>query len=623
MPTHRLGLGKKTVPPTSTPTVGTTYYVDTQGGSDGFNGLSTDQAWATVSKVNAAIFSPGDNILFKRGQTHTTSLVCDNFGTSANRITYGSYGSGALPVFHGGGAARVRGTRTPILVTGDWNVVENVQAQFGSYEDIGITGDDVTVRACTVVGGVAGVYQKAASARALVTLNTITNVDIVIDGAGGTSDDDSGAFGVLIWGTDGEFSYNTITGCSGPSADYIWDGSAFEVFNGTGMEIHHNTVADCQAFCELGTDQSAINVNASLHNNLVTASLERAVGLNAQGAQGLFGPVNNLTLEHNTFRLTGGSGSLTGSQGFIIGTGSSGHTVRNNIFQVTWKGGYTSEAITEDHNLYFGYTQNQVKSNLSVDGLSVGPNSFTADPLFTSSTVHTLTAASPALGRGALLGYTTDLAGGAHPTAPSFSDGFEAGNLALWDTVTQEVDATFVASTLAAHAGTYGARSHVTSTVGSRSNIQKAIPSPDVVRLVGWFRVVTQGLSGTNVPTFRLFNTGQRLLDIYRQNTTGELWIRRTKPDTTLAFQTLGVTRSLNTWFKVEMHAHRTATTTVAALAWIDGVRVLNLSMDVIAGAFNRVYVGAEHTIQVGDFDVDEVEFWSGGYPDLGALERA
>lgn len=80
---------------------GTTYYVDSLGGSDGNNGTSTATPWKTVSKVNSRSFSPGDKILFKRGSVWHEFLDPIGSGNSSDRITYGAYGSGSLPVLDG------------------------------------------------------------------------------------------------------------------------------------------------------------------------------------------------------------------------------------------------------------------------------------------------------------------------------------------------------------------------------------------------------------------------------------------------------------------------------------------------------------------------------------------
>lgn len=75
----------------------TTYYVSNSG-NDNADGLSDSNAWATISKVNSTSFSPGDQILFERGDSwHNAQLDVSSSGTIGNPITYGAYGSGAKP----------------------------------------------------------------------------------------------------------------------------------------------------------------------------------------------------------------------------------------------------------------------------------------------------------------------------------------------------------------------------------------------------------------------------------------------------------------------------------------------------------------------------------------------
>jgi PKD repeat protein len=79
------------------PLSATVYYVNSTAGSDSNNGLSATTAWRTVSKVNNSMsaFKPGDFIYFRGGSTYTDAnlfITCQ--GTSANSITFGTYGSG-------------------------------------------------------------------------------------------------------------------------------------------------------------------------------------------------------------------------------------------------------------------------------------------------------------------------------------------------------------------------------------------------------------------------------------------------------------------------------------------------------------------------------------------------
>ncbi|MGI6337899.1 MAG: PKD domain-containing protein [Bacteroidales bacterium] len=74
-----------------------TYYVK-NGGNDNMDGKSDATAWATIAKVNAVSLSPGDTVLFRRGDTwrEQTSLIPQS-GNSSGHIVYGAYGSGNKP----------------------------------------------------------------------------------------------------------------------------------------------------------------------------------------------------------------------------------------------------------------------------------------------------------------------------------------------------------------------------------------------------------------------------------------------------------------------------------------------------------------------------------------------
>jgi parallel beta-helix repeat protein len=77
---------------------GHTYYISNSQGSDANDGKSTSTPWKTLSKVSTTTFSPGDQVLFKQGDTWRESLTISSSGTSANKIIYTSYGAGNRPV---------------------------------------------------------------------------------------------------------------------------------------------------------------------------------------------------------------------------------------------------------------------------------------------------------------------------------------------------------------------------------------------------------------------------------------------------------------------------------------------------------------------------------------------
>jgi parallel beta-helix repeat protein len=87
----------------------TTYYVSSSEGDDGNDGLTQLAPFETISKVNTLDLEPGDQVLFKCGDTwYAEQLIVDDSGVTGNPITFGSYPedcankpilSGAQPIY--------------------------------------------------------------------------------------------------------------------------------------------------------------------------------------------------------------------------------------------------------------------------------------------------------------------------------------------------------------------------------------------------------------------------------------------------------------------------------------------------------------------------------------------
>lgn len=75
----------------------TSYYVSSSAGSDSNSGTSSAAPWQTVGHVNGQAFQPGDQILFRRGDTWNESLVPPSSGVAGSPITFDSYGTGPAP----------------------------------------------------------------------------------------------------------------------------------------------------------------------------------------------------------------------------------------------------------------------------------------------------------------------------------------------------------------------------------------------------------------------------------------------------------------------------------------------------------------------------------------------
>ncbi len=78
----------------------TTYYMDSSSGSDLNSGLSVESAWQSISKVNQFPLTPGDTILFKRGETWREQLIPQS-GSPEGYIIYGAYSTGNKPLLLG------------------------------------------------------------------------------------------------------------------------------------------------------------------------------------------------------------------------------------------------------------------------------------------------------------------------------------------------------------------------------------------------------------------------------------------------------------------------------------------------------------------------------------------
>lgn len=76
-----------------------TYYVSATG-SDTANGLTPSTSWLTIEKLNKTRFSPGDAILFKRGDAwrEGQSLYGLSDGTAGKPIVFAAYGEGPKPL---------------------------------------------------------------------------------------------------------------------------------------------------------------------------------------------------------------------------------------------------------------------------------------------------------------------------------------------------------------------------------------------------------------------------------------------------------------------------------------------------------------------------------------------
>jgi hypothetical protein len=386
--------------PAQATTSAVTYYVDSSAGSDSAAGTSTATAWRSLAKVNGFAFQPGDQINFKRGGSWTGTLTLSRSGTAASPIVVDAYGSGNLPVIGGP-------VTNCVHVTGSNWLIGDLRASGCDWAGFELAGDNIVMDTIQADANVTGVSIVDGSDGNTIRWSTIkdNNKMSKLTPKDVDPDDDSGAFGFLVHGSDNVISRNVISGQYAFSYDYGFDGAAVEIFNGNRNLIEYNTTADNESFTELGRngDGKTADDNVFAYNS-VTSTKSQGAFLVTRGARSNIGPVRGTVAVNNSVYLPNGDGWSCDA-----GCGADILKLSSNVIKVGKKVGYEdafdsgdpAESADEDRSVYSG----------SVYQFALGPNSVKADPLFTSSTDLRLKAGSPAIGRGEDAGFPYDLAG--------------------------------------------------------------------------------------------------------------------------------------------------------------------------------------------------------------------
>jgi hypothetical protein len=392
----------------------TTYYVDSVSGNDSSSGVTTGTPWKTLTKVNATNFAAGDQVLFKKGSTFANAdLVIDNSGTSAARLVFGAYGTGANPVFDGNNAT------TPIACGGSWVTIQDITCKNGGGDaekvGLGVFAADVLIQRVYVTGCALGIQVYLGGDRCRITGCNISDNALGLVGPG--SNDDYGGQGITVLAADSvEIDHCTLDrNLTTQIVDYTEDGAAIEVFGATNLKVHDNTADGNQTFSEIGNTSTG---NCYYWNNLVTGSHNFQIGWNLKGTdEPEYGPIaGTLYLYNNTVDLTGSQ-----TVGLALHPGNT-VSVHNNIFRDTGTISGTrpstyGQKVDEGHNVYFGGTYTDLWSTAN-SGNGIASTSTVANPLFVSSADRHLQSGSPAINRGSSnYSNTTDLDGNTRPAS--------------------------------------------------------------------------------------------------------------------------------------------------------------------------------------------------------------
>ena len=70
-------------------------------GDDSNSGKSKNRPLKTITRLNSIKLSPGDSVLFRRGDTFVGEIIIKSSGSNKKPIVFAAYGQGKLPIITG------------------------------------------------------------------------------------------------------------------------------------------------------------------------------------------------------------------------------------------------------------------------------------------------------------------------------------------------------------------------------------------------------------------------------------------------------------------------------------------------------------------------------------------
>ena len=302
----------------------TTFYVSGQG--DDAAAGSQQAPWRTIQKATStapvgatilvgsgsyqpfAVTKPGQNVQAQAGADAQVVgaagvrdvVLVDAPGTIIQGLTVsgcvpesepsgglGDNGSSAVRIDDGATGVRVQG-----VTIRDSRGTNSNGLPFGCYGVFVHNADASQIVGNDISGTGTGVYLNGGGRLAVIADNRIHDNDVLIRNTPG-GDDDYGANGITFANVDAlpgaVATGNTITGNSGPSSDYEYDGGAFEIYNSSHVQILANTISDNENVLETGTSPDGNNplgdcVGNTFAGNVASgraggSGLQRSIGM--------------------------------------------------------------------------------------------------------------------------------------------------------------------------------------------------------------------------------------------------------------------------------------------------------------------------------------------------------
>ncbi|AFZ66943.1 discoidin domain-containing protein [Deinococcus peraridilitoris] len=367
-----------------------TYFVDCHTGKDSHAGTTSEQAWKSLSKVNASALKPGDRLLLKRGCSWEGPLHARWSGRSDAPIVIDVYGQGEAPLIRNGRPGAV-------VIAGSHQIIQNLRVTadrpprrdtgrcngpLGWHAGFAFTSGSRhnTLQNSQASGLTAGVHLESGSTHNRVLRNQLTNNDVMSKNNRDNGNNDSGAWGVLINGDDNEVAYNYFEGNTACSEDYGVEGASLELYYAKRNYFHHNTSINDTTFAELGGSRRDRSEHNRFEYNLY-APLDtngRGEALVIRGHKSDWGGNPGTVFNHNTV--------YNSNVGVYCGDGCNRSilTLKNNII-VTRAGAtkdtlWTDGPIDESGNVFW---QLDGERRVFIEGQQLTASSTWGDPKLT------------------------------------------------------------------------------------------------------------------------------------------------------------------------------------------------------------------------------------------------
>ena len=444
----------------SSASLAATYYIDATEGNDSYSGTSQSAAWKTITKVNGSNFSPGDQILFKRGETWTgTTLSISSDGAEGNHINIGVYGTGDKPIIDGTGLSKTvylngrsfitinnlevkKGGHgifiTPSSINGQINIMD---CEIHDSEDNNISIKDrgnVTIESCKI-------YNSAANGISAYSADTSSwggrtghNVKLL-----GNFIYNNSKSGFFVYGDDAIVRNNEMYGNGGGDKEgyyhniYISGDNAIVEKNilrdatyGDGLRflgsnltvrynfIRHNRKHGIGIWNDYPVDHSNLNIsyNLFIQRDYAETPVSLPLAINIDNAAGA-GNFSNIKIYNNSVY-----GENDNANGFLFRK-CSNVDFRNNIIYLKNAyliGEFEGASIASDYNIFMSdkpkafFTDTEATFS-QWQGEGYDQHSKETDPKFTDPKNNNLTlqSNSPAMSAGQNLGQAYD--DGLHP----------------------------------------------------------------------------------------------------------------------------------------------------------------------------------------------------------------